>query len=61
VFGFVPIGRKLIGNRNGEFAATELDRLRWFEPGSKRVLRYFAPRAFEQSTPDFVRRKIHFC
>jgi hypothetical protein len=25
------------------------------------VICNFAPRAFEQTTPDFLRRQIHFC
>ena len=61
VFGLVPISRELIWDSDGEFVAAELDRLSRFEPGSEGVLRYFAPRAFKQSTPDFLRRQIHFC
>ena len=61
MLGLVPIRRELIGNSDSEFVATELNRLSRFEPGSEGVLRYFAPRAFKQTTPDFLRRKIHFC
>ena len=61
MFGFVPIGGELIRDSDHESVSTELDRLCWFEPGSEGVFSYFAPRAFEQSTPDFLRRQIHFC
>ena len=61
MFRLVPISGELVGHRDREFVSAELDRLRWFEPGSEGVLRYFAPRAFKQSTPDFLRRQIHVC
>ena len=61
MFRLIPVRGELIRNRDSEFVSTELDRLRWFEPGSEGVFSNFAPRAFEQTTPDFLRRKIHFC
>jgi hypothetical protein len=61
VLGAVPVSGELIRDGDGEGASPQLDRMSWFEPGTESVLRYFAPRAFEQSIPDFVRRKIHFC
>jgi len=61
VLGLVPVRRELIRDRDGEPLAAQLDGVGGFEPGPEGVLRYFAPRAFKQATPDFVRRKIHFC
>jgi hypothetical protein len=56
MFRFVPVSGELVGHSDREFVSAKLDRLRWFEPGSKGVLRNFAPRAFEQTTPNFLRR-----
>ena len=61
VFGLIPISGELIGNSDSEFVAAQLNRLSRFEPGFESVFRYFAPRAFKQTTPDFLRRQIHFC
>jgi hypothetical protein len=58
---FVPVGGELIRDRNRELVTTELDRLSRFEPGPEGVFSNFAPRAFKQSTPDFLRRQIHVC
>ena len=59
MLGLIPVGRKLVRDRNDEALTEELERPGWFEPGAEGVLRDLASRAFEKATPNFLRREIH--
>jgi hypothetical protein len=59
VLRFIPISCELIWRPDNDGIALESQRLRWLQPGPKRLFRKLVPRSVEDTRPDFGRRERH--